>query len=97
MVLYVNNEEIPIIKIRNEYDIIDGKKEHWELIETGLVLSHWIPHEKSLENNRDDVNITHLHHGKSSGYGSGRYVTKSIGGNWYHGPKLSGRAISRPE
>ena len=97
MILYSNNEEIPLMRIKERYNLVENKKEHWELVEKGVVLSHWIPHEMALENTVDNVNMTHLHHGSSQGYGNGRSVTKSIGGNQYHGPKLSGRAISRPE
>lgn len=97
MIVYVNNEDEPLMRIKERYDIVDERKEHWELVEKGVVLSHWIPHEMALENTPDDVKVTHLHHGRSQGYGSGRSVTQSIGGNRYHGPKLSGRAISRPE
>ena len=97
MIVYVNNENVPLMRIKERYDLVHDKKEHWELVEKGVVLSHWIPHEMALENTPDDVKVTHLHHGRSQGYGSGRRVTQSIGGNRYHGPKLSGRAISRPE
>ena len=97
MIVYSKNENLSEMRIKEKFDLNQEGKEHWDLVEKGIVLSHWIPHDLAMENSVEDIKITLLHNRSTHGYGNGRRVTNSVGGNRYHGQKLSGRAIPHPE
>ena len=97
MIVYSQNENLSEMRIKEKYDLNEEGKEHWDLVDKGIVLSHWIPHKLAMENSVQDIKITLLHNRNTHGYGNGRNVTNSVGGNRYHGQKLSGRAITHPE
>ena len=47
MIVYVNNENVPLMRIKERHDIVHDRKEHWELVEKGCSLS--------LDSSRDGI------------------------------------------
>ena len=58
MIVYSQNENLSEMRIKEKFDLNEEGKEHWDLLDKGIVLLHWIPHKLAMENSVQHIKIT---------------------------------------